>query len=200
MMHERSLRACVAVAAVVVLGSFAGQIARAQVPKRPGEYPASSASASASASDRPDAEAVGSVRPWVPRRDAPPIPDTRSTKPTPVEWKSAPVATEVRLTEPRCTVKRLREWYRLECSHLEISLVSGNRDELDLGGTMTNKENTRFDDVYAVFPARRGDRRYFELFTWAKWAPGQPDALASVVFLEGDPLPQITVEGLRWGI
>jgi hypothetical protein len=200
MIRNRPLRAGCAVIVFAALGMLAGQRARADGPKRPATYPATSASASASASDRPDAEAVGSHRPWVPRRDVPPIPDARSPKPAKEEWKSAPIAEEVRLTEPLCKVKRIREWYRLDCDHLEIALVSGHRDELDLGGTMETKDRERFDAVYAVFPVRRGDRRYFELFTWAKWAPGQPDALASVVYLDGDALPQITVEGLRWGI
>jgi hypothetical protein len=137
---------------------------------------------------------------WVPSQEVDPIPEQPTPRPTAAEWVSAPIAREARVTEPNCKVFRLREWYRIHCAHLAIQQVGGTREGVEFGKRFRYKEATSPDEVWVVFPARRGDRRFFQLYTWSKWAPGFPDAHGSMQWLDGDPLPLITVQGLRWGI
>jgi hypothetical protein len=162
----------------------------------PAQVASASESPSASASAAPSASNLRSV----PATDVDPIPAERSQRPAKGDWESAPLAAEARVTEPGCKVQRLREWYRIHCKHLFIQLVAGTREEVEFGGYKSVPDSFSHDEVWAVFPARRGDRRLFQLYRWSKWAPGEPDAHGSEQWLEGDPLPLITVQGLRWGI
>lgn len=192
--------------AVVLAGSCAaivasGDGAHAQSPRPKAAY----ASVSASASELPSADppaASGSER-WVPRFDVEPIPTDPSPRPSRADWKAAPVAREARVTDPGCRVQRIREWFRINCTALAIQLTAGTREGVEFGGTMERKpepgEPRSFDDVWVVFPVKRGDRRVFQTYRWSRWSAGEPDAIASEQWLDGDPLPLITVQGIRWG-
>ena len=196
----RSLAAA-AVTALLVAAGVGSALAQAG-PKGAASagYPQlGSASGSASALPPEDPPAASGKEPWIPRFDVPPIPDQPSAKPDKHAWKDAPIAREARVTEPGCEVRRIREWYRIECQNLAIQLNAGRREDVELGGFKESADDRAFSRVWAIFPARRGDRRYFQIYRWAKWAPGDPDAQASEQWLEGDPLPLITVQGLRWG-
>jgi hypothetical protein len=119
-----------------------------------------------------------------------------SPEPTRAEWSKAPEAPEARVTEPGCKVLRLREWYRVECSEME--LVSGNREGVSFDCQMEHKDQVSCSVAAVVFPARRGDRRAFDSMAWTKWGM-EPNAVVTEQFLEGDPYPLITMHGLHWG-
>lgn len=200
---NRSPRAASVALALAALAALAGgHLARAQGPGQNPYAPARSASASASASMEapPPLPVVSGHKLWVPRTDVSPLPTDPTPKPTRQEWATAPIAQEVRVTEPGCKVYRLREWYKIDCDHLAIQLVSGDRKDVEFGSFFSSKESISPSKVWVVFPARRGDRRFFQFYTWSKWAPGSPDAHGSEQWLDGDPLPLITVQGLRYGI
>lgn len=166
----------------------------------PKGYPSASASASVSAlPPEPKPEVVGGHKPWLPAFDVA-VPETPSDAPTKEEWASAKVATEARVTQPGCAVKRVREWYRVTCtSETWIGLISGSREGVTFGCAKRSREDSNCSESVSVqFPARRGDRRAFELFSWGKWGPS-PDAILMEQFLEGDPGPQISLQGARWG-
>lgn len=161
--------------------------------------PEAYASGSASASALPPEEQpklVDGRKPWQPDLSSPPPPVEKSDEPTSSEWSKAPAARDVRITQPNCEVRRLREWYRVSCGHLGAELVSGARAGVAFHPTI-NKDGFT-EDVAIVFPARVGDRRIFQLYGWSKWAPGDPDAIVSEQWLEGDPRPLISIQGIRW--
>jgi hypothetical protein len=200
---NRSPRAASVALALAALAALAGgHLARAQGPGQNPYAPTGSASASGSASMEapPPLPVVSGHKLWAPRTDVAPLPTEPTPKPTRQEWETAPIAQEVRVTEPYCKVYRLREWYKIHCSHLAIQLVSGDRKDVEFGSFFNSKESIAPAQVWVVFPARRGDRRFFQFYTWSKWAPGSPDAHGSEQWVEGDPLPLITVQGLRYGI
>ena len=135
-------------------------------------------------------EGSASTRPaYVPILDQPPPPEEKSAAPAKTEWAAAPTATEVRVTDPSCTAKRLREWYRIECSDSYVSLVSGTRDGVEVGTVEATYT------AWTVFPARRGDRRLILMSRRAKWGISS-DAIISEQWLAGDPAPLITALGI----
>lgn len=137
-------------------------------------------------------------KPWAPVFAAS-VPETKSDPPTKEEWERAPDAPEVRITEPSCTAKRVREYYRVYCKFTSwVSLISGGREGVDLGCFQETKEAFACSDAWVIFPARRGDSRSFEFFIWSKYGPS-PDAVMTEQFFEGDPYPLISVHGLHWG-
>lgn len=168
----------------------------------PGPYSATaspSASVSAPPLERQPAIEAGR-KPWVPTPPQLPFPETKSDRPTKKEWITAPMANEVRRTQTDCKVQRIREWYRVGCEgHVAVSLVSGGRAGVDAGAIHLGDPDVSPSEVWVVFPARRGDARVFQLFRWSKWAPGEADAIVSQQYLDGDPHPLITVQGIRWG-
>jgi hypothetical protein len=136
-------------------------------------------------------------KPWAPTFDVP-FPEGTSPAPTAAEWLAAPEAKEVRVTQPGCKVVRVREWYRVHCSFTPwIELVTGAREGVSFGCQRREKGAATCDESWVTFPARRGDQRALELFTWSKWGPS-PDALLTEQFLDGDPCPQVTLLGMRW--
>jgi hypothetical protein len=168
-----------------------------------GSGPVASASASASASAlAPDeiAPPPSSARgKWDPDLSAPPLPSDPSKPPALGDWASAPEAPEVRLTEPKCRVQRIREWYRISCKFEHaIERVTGSIEDVKIDCHTESPDEPFCDEAYVIFPARRGDRRVFEVFDMSRWGP-QANAVISEQYLEGDKLPLITVEGLRWG-
>jgi len=109
--------------------------------------------------------------------------------PSKEEWEKAPLAPEVRVTDGGCTVKRIREWYRVESHDQHVSLVAGTREGVEMGH---GREGYR---ASVTFPARRGDRRVFLFSYFFKWWLAE-DAIVSEQWLEGDPAPLITVTGI----
>jgi hypothetical protein len=148
----------------------------------------------------PKPEVVAGHKPWVPAFDVA-VPETPSAAPSREEWASASPAPEVRVTQPHCDVKRVREYYRVTCtSETWIALISGTRAGVTFGCAKTHRGDEQCSENVSVeFPARRGDRRAFELFAWGKWGPS-PDAILTEQFLPGDPGPQISLQGARWGL
>ena len=167
------------------------------------DYAKSGSSAAASASAPPleaPAKLVDGHKPWVPALDVK-VPETASDPPAKAEWESAAVAKEVRVLDPGCKAQRIREWYRISCDAAQrIEVISGGREGVSFG-RFIEKPNPDFDfsdTAWVIFPARRGDRRAFEFFKWAKWGLAA-DAVVTEQFLEGDALPWISVHGLHWG-
>jgi hypothetical protein len=162
-------------------------------------YGSAAPSASATALPaEPKPEIVAGHKPWAPTFDVA-VPEAPSAAPTKEEWAAAAPAPEVRVTQPGCEVKRVREWYRVNCTSEErIALISGGREDVSFGCTRKTRDDIFCQNVWVDFPARRGDRRSFELLTWGKWGPA-PDAVLTEQFLEGDPGPQISLQGARWG-
>lgn len=126
---------------------------------------------------------------YVPDLSQPPPPDEASEPPTLLDWLKAPAAPEVRVTDPGCDAKRLREWYRVECRGRHGSLVTGERRGVKFGW---NENDYR---VWVTFPAKRGDVRVILLSRLGKWSV-EPNAFVSEQWLEGDPAPLITVIGI----
>ncbi len=188
-----------ALLALLALASSACPDARADrgSPAPYGSSASPSASVSALPPESQPKEEAGR-KPWVWVGPTDPIPETKSDPPTNKEWESAPAAPEVRRTQDACTAKRIREWYRLSCGGVGINLVAGNRDGVDIGIRRIADSNMA-EETSIVFPARRGDSRIFQIFSWSRWAPGDPDAILTEQWIEGDPYPVITLQGLRWG-
>lgn len=183
--------------AVIGAATAIAGLARA-LPPKPGEVVYGDASASASADEAPP-PIVSGRRPWVPDTATPDIPNGATPKPAKAEWATAPDAPDVRITQPGCRAQRLREWYRVSCPLLFAMLIGGNRNDVEFGKFFEQKDDfSPPKEVWVVFPARRGDSRYFQLYTWSKWAPGEPDAQLSESWLEGEPGPSITLQGVRW--
>lgn len=126
---------------------------------------------------------------YVPDLSQPPPPPEASEAPSASDWLKAPVAAEVRVTDPGCTAKRLREWYRVECMGRHASLVTGERRGVKVGFSENDYK------VWVIFPAKRGDVRVMLLARLGKWSI-VPNALVSEQWLDGDPAPLITVTGI----
>jgi len=163
------------------------------------DHGAASASASASAAPpEPPAPLVDGHHAWAPTFDVA-VPETASDPPAKDDWATAPAAGEVRVTDPFCRAQRLREWYRLTCKlGQRVELISGRREGVSFGCFISARESTFCDEVWVIFPARRGDSRSFDFLGWSKWGP-EPDAIATEQFLPGDPGPLISIQGIRWG-
>jgi hypothetical protein len=194
-----------AVALALAAAAAGSHLAYANPHRDPGkDYPRTGASADPSAgpSARPPEPApavADSAKPWVPSFEAPFPDESPSTAPSSEEWAHAAPAAEVRITDTGCTAQRIREWYRIDCqSAVWIELISGERRGISFGCHKTTRESTACDKSWVIFPARRGDRRSLEVFTWSKWGPS-PDVMVTEQFLEGDTHPWVTVHGHHWG-
>jgi hypothetical protein len=197
--NEEALRA--ALAALSLAAAGCGE-AHAGPPKDKGkDYDRAAASASASVSalpPEPEVPLVDGHKAWAPAFDVA-VPETASEAPAKEDWAAAPLAGEVRITDSSCRAQRLREWYRLTCKFGQrVELISGRREDVSFGCFMTRREDSFCDEVWVIFPARRGDRRAFDFLRWGKWAP-EPDAIVTEQFLPGDPGPIISLQGIRWG-
>lgn len=186
----------------VFLASIAASALAGPPPDPKGYYAKPGASAAASASavpdDRPPPAIVDGHKPWAPTFDVT-IPETPSDPPAKGEWESAPIAKEVRVLAPGCKAQRIREWYRIACEFGQrIEVVSGLRDSVSFGQFFRDKDPNYAAVSWVIFPARRGDSRALEVFDLGKWGP-QPDTLITEQFLEGDPVPWISVHGIHWG-
>jgi hypothetical protein len=190
--HARRYLALTALAAVGCGDASAQQ--------NPRNYASSTPSGSVSAlPPEEQAKVIDGHKPWVPIRFNGAFPSEASEKPKKAEWSTAPMATDVRITQPGCKVQRIREWYRFTCELKGAMLVTGSAKDVDF----IVEKDVHGPDGFAkttilTFPVRRGDKRLFQFYRWSKWAPGQPDATLSEQFLEGDEAPLITLEGLRW--
>ena len=112
-----------------------------------------------------------------------------SPAPSKAEWLSAPPAADVRLTDPNCTARRIREWYRVECPDTYVSKVTGSTEGVSVGATTTPYV------AWVVFPARAGDRRVFVMMAQTRWGL-EPDAVVSEQWLPSDAAPIVTVTGM----
>jgi hypothetical protein len=198
--RSRLAPALIVLPLALALAAAAGERALAD-PRRDAqkEYAAPVPSGSASAPPpEPEPEATDGGKRWVPAMDVS-FPEGTSDPPANADWATAPAATEVRVTEPGCRVQRIREWYRVTCHFAQrIELISGTREALTFGCTGQTSADDFCSEGWAMFPAKRGDRRALQVFTWGKWGPS-PESIVTEQFLEGDPLPLVTVAGLHWG-
>jgi hypothetical protein len=167
--------------------------------KRPYPKPGGSAAPAASVTAMPaenEPKIIDGHKPWVPTLDVV-LPGTASEAPTKEEWVSAPPALDVRVTDPGCKAQRIREWYRLSCGFGEVEMISGSRENVTFVCVKTGRDSLTCDEGAIIFPARRGDRRAVEFLSWSKYGL-EPDAILTEQFLEGDPYPMISFQGLRW--
>ena len=195
---RQSLLAC---ALLPLLASALGCNSAFADEKRPypkgGGSAAPSAGPSASAAPPEKEQAtVDGHKPWAPTLDVV-LPEAASAAPTRDEWASAPRAWDVRITDPGCKAWRIREWYRFSCGYGEIEMISGSRESVSFTCVKTQKDSVLCDEAAIVFPVRRGDRRAVEFLAWSKWGP-DPDSILTEQYLEGDPYPMISLQGLRW--
>jgi hypothetical protein len=190
---------CTALLACSLLGAAGCRDAYAEE-KKPSPRPGYSASPAASASAPPpeiEAKIIDGHTPWAPTLDVV-LPEVASDPPTKDAWASAPPAFDVRVTDPGCKAQRLREWYRVTCGFGQVEMIAGSHEGVTFGCIKTTRDSELCEEASIIFPARRGDSRSAEFLTWGKWGP-EPDAIVTEQFLEGDPYPMISVQGLRWG-
>ncbi len=132
------------------------------------------------------------------------LPTEESKKPTPDEWRDAPVVTATR-TGPRakgCTVYRVREWIRVSCPDLVTSSIAV------LGGTATGyafwidpqregKDAKLPAGGEIQFPVRKGDRRVVQMLTFGPGYEGPLTQLPALVvqehWLDDEPVPIMTI-------
>jgi hypothetical protein len=203
-MNRRFVKGAVALLLAALGGACALARADDKKPYPPGPHAAPSASASASASALPEkdiAPPASSARgAWDPDFSAPPVPTEASKAPEKSEWAHAPLAPEARVTYERCKVQRIREWYRVSCAaESAMEMITGSIADVTIDCHHESLDEAPFcNEVYAIFPVRRGDRRAFEVFALGRWSP-EPDALITVQLIDGDAVPLISVQGIRWG-
>jgi hypothetical protein len=153
------------------------------------------------------ADAGEAAEPAPPSLYLDPPPDAKSKPPTVKEWaaeKDIELARGIR----SCTARKVREWMRIRCSVLgthSIDLVAGKSADVFFS-IVTGVDC--FDDPYegqrcseqveAVFPIRRGDRRVIQISTRrGGYGPLEMELLGEVVisetWIEGDPGPVVIV-------
>ncbi len=149
--------------------------------------------------DRPAAFALAAVLtpPPPPPREAPeiaPPPEDRSPTPTWPEWNTAEEVPLARAAKG-CKLFRVREWFRVHCAVSQLAQVTmstGPREGVEL------TENRFGEGGHIMFPARRGDRRVFEIdvLTYAyKYSASWGTAVvATETWLPGDEAPTITID------
>jgi hypothetical protein len=169
-------------------------------------YAALSSSASATALPSEDVSPpVPSGRPpWQPDfTRAAPVPADPTPAPAKEEWASAAEAADVRVSDPGCTAKRLREWVRVECKEVVgFERVTGPLEDASFGCFNETPVSSDFhycERAWVVFALRRGQRRAFQSFRPTKWS-STPDTFVSGQFLAKDPTPVVTVQGIRGGV
>lgn len=167
--------------------------------KKPSPKPYGSGAPAESASappPEPEAKIVDGHKPWAPTLDVV-LPETPSAAPAKEEWVTAPAARDVRVTDPGCKAQRIREWYRFSCGFGLVEMISSAREGVSFACVKTQRDSEFCDDAAVIFPMRRGDVRAAQFLRWGKWGP-EPDAFLTAQFLEGDPHPQISLQGIRW--
>jgi hypothetical protein len=130
--------------------------------------------------------------------------DQESKKPTPEEWRDAPVVAPTRMG-PRakgCTVSRVREWIRVSCPDLVTASIGV------LGGTMAGyafwidpqkegKDAKLPAGGEIQFPVRKGDRRVVQMLTFGTGYEGPLTQLPAIVvqehWLDDADRPTLTV-------
>jgi hypothetical protein len=126
--------------------------------------------------------------------------ETKSALPKPDDWKDAVRRYVAIRSEYVCTLQRLREWHRIncECANSTVGLVTGTRDGVLVWATEERAQ--------VIFPARRGDRRVFEVRPHEKWVsglgpygspgqqPGGPPIVFSETWLEGEDAPTLVIQ------
>jgi hypothetical protein len=113
------------------------------------------------------------------------------------EWLAAPPARDVRNLDPGCKAQRVREWYRVACG-IQIELISGQREGVSFECPTHSEEPMGCEPSAVRFPARRGDRRAFQVLRFARWGP-EPDSMVTEQFIEGDPAPLVSIHGIHGG-
>jgi hypothetical protein len=135
--------------------------------------------------------------------DDPPPSTEESPAPKAEDWKSA---AEVRLLrhDARCKAYRVREWIKVHCAIAGASAVTqvagGNKGVnvwVDNAAAELQSVGEKVRGAEIVFPCRRGDARYFELFSFRSGYLG-PDgwdvtAHVSEQWVDGEPSPIVTM-------
>jgi hypothetical protein len=133
--------------------------------------------------------------------DDPPGPE-KTPNPTLDEWKTA---AKLKLTraDKRCNAYRVREWVKIHCSFpaAGAALMAGNPEGVAVWVDRTSMEIEQVAfkprGVDIIFPVRRGDARYFELYEWfAEYMfPSAQFVTASVsaCWVDGEPAPVISM-------
>lgn len=123
--------------------------------------------------------------------DEPPGPQ-KTRRPSPSEWKTAPLVRFTRMSDPRCRAKRVREWIEIRCDlwgDKGFSLIAGHREGIDY----------RIDDgsgepsITIEFPVRRGDARVIQIVAQAGKYGMSPEVLISERWAEDEPAPTISL-------
>jgi hypothetical protein len=55
------------------------------------------------------------------------------------------------VTDPNCKVRRIREWYRVDCKSGFVSLVGGSREGVEFGGATGGGESVAMDLVASSY-------------------------------------------------
>jgi DNA-binding beta-propeller fold protein YncE len=128
------------------------------------------------------------------RSEIPPPPAERSLAPTWPEWNNAPAVPLTR-TRKGCALYQVREWFRVHCAVGQLGqmiLSTGPRE----GVAFADGRFGEGGDL--IFPARRGDRRVFEIDELAQrhkysvsWGPA---AVVTETWLPEDDAPTITLD------
>ncbi|HVK71304.1 MAG TPA: hypothetical protein VM694_42910 [Polyangium sp.] len=142
-----------------------------------------------------------------------PVPAEKSKPPTVAEWGAAKNL-EAPIGPTVCTLRRVREWLRFRCEVMNsnsIDLVTGNTNDVFFSVKQGGGECIRdaegescWDAVEAVFPLRRGDRRFFQITQrtgGGYYMPGsgpmvQGYVVLSEMWVEDEPGPIVTVSTL----
>lgn len=130
-------------------------------------------------------------------------PGTEQTPaPTLDEWRSAE-RVKIARADGRCNAYRVREWLKVHCSFpaAGVAQMAGSSEGVAVWVDRTSMdiEQVAFKPrgVDIIFPVRRGDARYFELFEWFAdymFPSGQFVSVSiSEQWPEGEPGPIITM-------
>jgi hypothetical protein len=152
----------------------------------------------------------GTASAGAPGNDAPPTrgmeddPPGEEKTPAPSldEWKGA-TKIKIARADKRCNAYRVREWVKVHCSFpaAGAALMAGNTDGVavwvDRSAMEIEKVAFTPRGVDLIFPVRRGDARYFELYEWVAdymFPSGHAVSVAiSEVWVEGEPAPVLTM-------
>jgi hypothetical protein len=118
------------------------------------------------------------------------------------EWKGA-AKIKIARADKRCNAYRVREWVKIHCAFpaAGAALMAGSPDGVAVWVDRPSMEIEQVAftprGVDVIFPVRRGDARYFELFEWIAdymYPSGHSVAVSiSESWVEGEPAPVITM-------